>query len=223
MEALAEYTVRRDRWRAERQILERQFNRIGNWRLTLGIAEVALACLVFGPHWLTPWILAIPAVAFIVLVVVHQRILRRRTRAGRAMAHYERGLARLEDRWPGNGNQGERFRDTGHVYADDLDVFGKGSLFELLATTRTAAGDKKLADWLLRPASRDEALARQAAVRELSTCLELHQDLALLGDDVRAEVHIDAIDTWASSGAVPFSAPLRALLPLLAVTGVVAL
>ena len=35
---------------------------------------------------------------------------------------------RLEDRWAGTGEPGERFRDDRHVYANDLDLFGRGSL-----------------------------------------------------------------------------------------------
>jgi hypothetical protein len=35
---------------------------------------------------------------------------------------FKRGLARLEDRWPGTGEPGERFRDDRHVYANDLDL-----------------------------------------------------------------------------------------------------
>ncbi len=52
--------------------------------------------------------------------------------AGRGVSYYERALARVENRWAGSGHQGERFRNANHLYADDLDVFGRGSLFELL-------------------------------------------------------------------------------------------
>ena len=69
--------------------------------------------------------------------------------AARGVAYYERALARVENRWVGGGHQGERFRNPSHLYADDLDVFGRGSLFELLSTSRTAAGERFLAGWLL--------------------------------------------------------------------------
>ena len=78
-----------------------------------------------------------PAAGFLALVVFHERVLRRRQIAERAVRYYERGIARLEDRWAGTGEPGERFRDSKHPYAEDLDLFGKGSLFELLSTART--------------------------------------------------------------------------------------
>ncbi len=223
MDPLQEYAARRDRWRAEQQILQRRFIRIGNWRLTLGIAEVLLAWLAFGAHVVTAWVLLIPAIAFVVLFVWHERIMRRRTLADRAIGYYERGIARLEDRWMGTASQGDQFRNASHVYAEDLDVFGKGSLFELINSARTSAGEERLASWLLSPASREEALSRQEAVRELSTRLDLREDLALLGEDIRAEVHVQALEQWGSAAPVRFAGWLRVLAPLLALSGVATL
>jgi MutS domain V len=218
---LREYVSRRNRWQAERQILERQFIRIGNWRLTLGIAGALLAWLAFGPHLVTAWVLLVLLIAFVALVIWHQRVLRRRTLAERAIAYYERGLARLDDRWIDTGSRGEQFRDASHVYAEDLDVLGKGSLFELIASARTSAGEQTLARWLLSPADREEALSRQEAVRELRARLDLREELALLGDDIRAEVHLEALEKWGLAAPIGFARGLRALALLLALGGVV--
>ena len=61
---------------------------------------------------------------------------------------YERGLGRIEDRWIGTGETGERFRSDDHPYANDLDLFGRGSLFQLLSIARTRPGEERLASWL---------------------------------------------------------------------------
>ena len=66
-------------------------------------------------------------------------------RAARARRLYERGLDRLEGRWAGSGPDGARFL-ADHAYARDLDLFGHGSLFQLLDTARTEAGQDTLAD-----------------------------------------------------------------------------
>ena len=58
-------------------------------------------------------------------------------------------------------------RSRNIVYADDLDLFGRGSLFELISTARTGAGESTLARWLLAPGERAEVVARQQAVEEL--------------------------------------------------------
>ena len=105
--------------------------------------------------------------AFVAVAVRHAFVLNARDRAARAVTFYERGLRRLDDTWPGTGETGERFRSEHHPYADDLDLFGRGSLFELLSSPRTAAGEATLAGWLLTPAApeviRDRAAGRPGA------------------------------------------------------------
>ncbi len=101
-------------------------------RLGLFVAAVGLVIALGKAS--APW-LVIPLVLFVPLAFFHARILNARDRAARAVAFYERGLARLEDRWQGGGNPGERFRNPSHLYAEDLDLFGRGSLFELVSTT----------------------------------------------------------------------------------------
>jgi hypothetical protein len=223
MDPLQEYNSRLVRWRAGQLSLKRLFIRIGNWRLVLGIVAAILAYLVFGPHFLPLTVLLVPFVPFIGLVVWHQRVKRRCTVAERAIRHYERAVARLEDRWMGTGSSGDQFREASHVYADDLDLFGKGGLFELIAAARTAAGEQMLAGWLLSPAPRQDVLLRQDAARELRSRLDLREDLALLGEDVRAEVHVEAVRKWGSAPPVPFPGLLRGLAPLLAIAGVATL
>ena len=81
----------------------------------------------------------------------------------------------------GKGATGDRFRDESHPYSDDLDLFGKGSLFQLLSTARTRPGEEMLASWLLARAPVEELRARQQAIDELRPMLDLREDLAVLG------------------------------------------
>ncbi len=130
------------------------------------------------------WWLALPAVAFAILMHRHDRVIRALAMAQRSILFYERGLGRIEDRWAGMGELGERFRDERHLYAHDLDLFGRGSLFELLSIARTRAGEEQLAEWLAKPASPDEVRARQNAVAELTPALDLREEVASAGVDV---------------------------------------
>jgi hypothetical protein len=81
------------------------------------------------------------------------------------------------------------------LYADDLDVFGKGSLFESLCTARTRSGQETLAQWLLQPASRGEILRRQEAIRELRDNVDLRECLAVFGPQ-RAAIDFDLAAEW---------------------------
>jgi hypothetical protein len=124
----------------------------------LGLAILVAWWLTLGPRGVTPVLLLVPGALFVVAVIVHDAVVRRRHVAERAVAFYDRGLARLEDRWVGGGEMGARFRDDTHPYAADLDLFGRASLFELLCTARTRVGQETLARWLRVPASAREVV-----------------------------------------------------------------
>ncbi len=220
MDPLVEYVRRRDSFRAEQQALEKEFVAVGNWRLAIGLGAAVLAWFVFARRSASPWWLLVLVFAFTGLVVWHQKIIRRRTLAGRGVAYYERSLARLGNAWLGTGLAGERYRDQAHVYAEDLDLFGKGGLFEFIAITRTTAGEDTLAGWLLRPAETEEVLLRQGAVAELRGNLKLREDLALLAEDVCSDVNIESLSRWGLAPPVKFAPILRPLAILLAICGV---
>ena len=185
---------------ADRRAEERRWSRID-----AGLAYARLAVFAVGALLVlaifrglaSPWLLVVPVVAFGILMQRHDRVLRRRTAALRAIAFYQRGIARIEDVWAGTGESGERFRDDHHLYANDLDLFGSGSLFQLLSIAATPAGEETLAGWLKHPAGPDEIRARQAAVTELTPLLDLRESLARAALDVRADVHTGPLLTWA--------------------------
>src|SRR5205823_15101202 len=139
---------------------------------------------------------ALPALLFLVLVQLHERVVRAGHRCRRAAAFYEKGLARLDGDWSGKGESGTRYLSEDHPYAADLDVFGVGSLFERLSTARTRAGEDLLAQWLSGPAALEEVRARQVAVLELRDRLALREDIGLLGADLPAGVDLQGLAAW---------------------------
>jgi hypothetical protein len=168
------------------------------------------------PAWLAPVFLL-----FVVLVNRHDRVIRSRDAAGRAIAFYDRGLARIEDRWIGTGEPGERFRDEEHLYANDLDLFGKGSLFELLSIARTRSGEETLATWLKSPAAPDIIRIRQQAIAEMSPRVDLREKLAIAGSEVRAGVHTEALVAWAAAAPVLHGTWARATASVLTASALV--
>jgi hypothetical protein len=190
--------------------LERRDGRIALCRLATFAALVATGVAALGLHRFDAAWMAAPAAAFLVLLAVHDRALRALARARRAATFHETALARLDEKWAGTGDQGERYASDDHPFARDLDLFGKGSLFELLCTTRTRPGADALARWLLEPAAADEVRSRQRAVAELAPRLDLREDLSVLGEDVRAEVHPERLASWAEA---PRALPAWLLVP----------
>jgi hypothetical protein len=193
-----EYRARRGQRQAAVEALERRHIRVGNLRLATAMVFAALGWFAWNGA-LSPWWMAVPVVVFVALVRHHERVLGERDRFARAAAFYDRGIARLEDRWIGAGATGERFRDPSHPYAEDLDLFGPGGLFELLSACRTRMGEETLARWLLVGAPPEEIRARQEAVEELRPMLDLREDLAVLGAGIEGGVHPDALVRWAEA------------------------
>jgi hypothetical protein len=220
MDPLEEYAARSERWRGLHRLLERKFLRISNLRLIVILTAILLALLAVVRSASLGWFLLIPLGAFIALAVWHERVFREQKFTARALAYYERATARMKNTWAGTGNPGDSFRDEAHIYSEDLDVFGKGSLFELIDSARTAAGEQTLAEWLLEAAGRDEALARQAAVQELRDRLDLREEIALLGEDVRARVNAGALDRWGAAPSRAFAPLARWTALLLAIAGI---
>ncbi|HYG98160.1 MAG TPA: mismatch repair protein [Terriglobales bacterium] len=217
MQALNEYRqCLRDRESRVAQ-LDRLHLRFGNFRLAVAIAAAILACFIFGRHTLSEWWLAAPLAAFAALAFAHSRALRARSRAQRAAMVYANGIARIEDRWAGTGDSGDAFNDPHHVYASDLDLFGHGSVFELLSTARTRMGSATLARWLGEPASTQEVLQRHEALAELSPRLDLREDIAILGEDASVGVHPAELLEWAEAPVAPAQRWLRIAAGVLAV------
>jgi hypothetical protein len=175
---------------------------IAGARLAVFAAALAVGWAAFGAGRVSGWWLLAPAAAFVALAALHDRVLAARARARRAIAFHERALERIAGRFAGTGTAGDAFADPAHPYALDLDLFGRGSLFELLCAARTRPGEERLAAWLLAPAPLGALRARQRAVAALAPRLDLREDLAVLGDDVRAAVDARALAAWGEEPAL---------------------
>jgi hypothetical protein len=202
------------------------YGRIAVIRLIVAVVFLLMAWTSLVERAFSGLWLLVPFGGFVLLAIVHSRIAVAQRRTSRAIAFYEDGLARIEDRWAGRGQVdmvGEMEGDQTHLYSADLDLFGHGSLFDLLSTARTRTGNQTLAGWLLAPANRSEIVGRQQAVEDLRPMLDLREDLATLGAEVVPSIHPDSIVKW---GEAPVSLPNRwprLVAPLLALITIAAI
>ena len=206
----AEYTARIEARTASAALHFERFRRVGFVRLAFIVLLLILAGFVFF-NGVSYWWSLLPVVGFLALGPVQQRITDQRKRCERAAQLYKRGLARLDDHWSGKGATGDRFLDRSHPYAEDLDLFGTGSLFELLSTARTLIGEETLADWLLHAALPEVVRARQSSVVELRPRLDLREDLALLAEGIHTSGDAKALTNWATAPAWNISAGIRVM------------
>jgi MutS domain V len=76
---------------------------------------------------------------------------------------------------------GNQHAPADHLYANDLDIFGKASLFQYINRSTSEMGSSQLADYLQFPAELNLILQRQIAAKELSNKIEWIQDLQAKG------------------------------------------
>jgi hypothetical protein len=190
---------------------------VGGARMRQGLAgavsAIAFGLIVVFGLWAInqqmpwPW-----ALAPIPVVIASARLYRKyrdaRYRLWRLTCFCERAIQRVQGNWAGSGVSGEEFVRADHVYAQDLNVAGEGSLFELLCVAKTSIGRQGLAHYLLDAAAPEETLLRQEAVRELKDRVDLREKVATLGELESAESQWRTFEDWLNSGAFRFAKPL---------------
>jgi hypothetical protein len=216
VEPKAEYEKRLEKYLKVIDEKDRVHLLVGYAKLAVMAVGFLLLWSLFAKHVLTAYWLTAPVVAYGLLTILHGRVLRAKNRANTAAEFYRKGIARIEDRWAGSGQTGERFRDANHVYAEDLDLFGHGCLFELLSTARLPMGENRLASWLCEGSERGAILERQKLIEELCEKLDLREGLAVTGEDLRARLNPESMMEWAEGTSILPRGAWRVAMALLA-------
>jgi hypothetical protein len=195
---IEEYRKRLDVLTGERSRLQRADRFYIGAKLLVGLVTILLAVWLVKYHAAQLAYLLIPVALLMAFFVIHERLLKGLRRNTNLRLMYDAGLARLEDRWAGQGETGERYLqaatgslihpDPGsHPYARDLDLFGGGSVYQLLCTARTRVGQDVLAGWLLGAAQVEEIYQRQEAVQELAPLLDFRERIAIAASATEAK------------------------------------
>jgi MutS domain V len=208
-EVSAVYSARLVSQRAKQEAAERQHKQLGYLKLAVVALSVAVFVLGLEARVASAFWLIVPLAALAFLEKVHERALRSLKKCARVIAFYERGTARMEDRWMGTGEAGADFLEPQHPYSRDLDLFGTGSLFELLCTARTSPGKNILAEWLLGAAAVPEIESRQQAIRELAPRLDFREEIAVSGEDIGSRARTEALIAWAEAPPLLHPKPVQ--------------
>lgn len=173
-------------------ILEGRSRNVGAARLVVAAAAIAVVGgIVWAGLGVLGWAaLGLLAMSFVALVIFHARVHDAAERARAGLHFHARGIARLNCDWAALSIASTRFRGPDHPFTADLDVFGRASLMQLIDATETRIGEEKLAGLLSlegRGAWPDDALARQAAARDLATRFAFREQLATAGAVLKEE------------------------------------
>jgi hypothetical protein len=94
-------------------------------------------------------------------------------------------------------NDGSNFSPALHDYANDLDLFGKASIFQWANRCSSEQGQKQFANNLLLPLTIQEIEERQAAIKELTQLIEWRQQLQSFSEQTVITTHTEEkINRW---------------------------
>jgi DNA mismatch repair ATPase MutS len=118
---------------------------------------------------------------------------------------------------------GAEFKPEHHEYANDLDIFGRASLYQYFNRCTSEQGKKLFAKWLLSPVSNEIILQRQTAIKELEPQIEWRQQLQSYGLEKPITESIEnKINSWLQEPFQFINKPLwhvlRFLLPAISCT-----
>lgn len=152
--------------------IKQRYERISVFRLIAFLIGIAGALVViFADQW-WGWIPAgAGGLIFIFLVFYHSEVQLHLNTLERLLQVYRRYQQRLQGEWNSFSDTGIEFREKENTVADDLDIFGENSLYQLLCTAHTPYGRQRLAE-VLQPNNIEkhveQIIERQQAVAELA-------------------------------------------------------
>lgn len=118
--------------------------------------------------------LVVTGLLFFIVALMHGRIMVKKENLEVVVEFNEKGLKRLNGEYREFKDKGNELLEEGHPFAEDLDIFGQNSLFQMINTTRTLSGRRKLGEIisLKKLPTKNQILEKQQAIKELGDKIE---------------------------------------------------
>ncbi len=184
-------------WQQELKRLDVRYNLISWSRALAFLAGVGLTWWLFRVAPIPALFAGAAAlVAFMYLLKIHSELARQREDLKRKLDLLLEEEEVLAWNWL-HREAGDSWIDPDHEFSFDLDLFGRGSLFQYLHRHGTLIGGKRLAEWLRFPSLNvGDILDRQQAVKELAAMPEWQIQFQSLGEG--AQLRRESSDTLLS-------------------------
>jgi DNA mismatch repair ATPase MutS len=163
--------------------LDQRINLISNVRLVVAGAFIAILYFGFANYSLL-YLLPIVVLIFVVLVRNHSRLFNERAHVKNLVNINKAEQESLSGNYK-SFDAGSKFLDTRHPYSYDLDIFGDGSLFQIINRCNTIIGKQKLASHLTSILnSKDDIIRKQEGIKELSDRVDFRQHYQAAGMEI---------------------------------------
>lgn len=221
------YENRQAQFKKEASAAKSQYTTLSWARVILFVASiVGIVILVDDKNGEAAGIVLIFAIiAYLTLLKTHAK-LRYKLKTASAMEQINSGeIKRLNSDYHGF-NEGKKYYKATHPYHEDLDVFGKHSVFQLINRTSTYIGEKILAKWLGESADSNEIICRQESVKELTPEIDFRHQFQAYGmvEDSTEIDHQPMLDWLKEDSTVKnslFYKVVLAIMPLATVSTIV--
>lgn len=191
---------------AQLQALNKTRSTIGWLRLAVIIILITTIYVTYsGTNWLVLGAEALAAiVCFLILVNKDANYKEAQLNTKRLLAINEDEINVLNYNFY-NRETGQEFEPAQHTYAQDLDIFGKASIYQYLNRCTAQQSKELLATMLLKPLKKADIEARQQAVKELQTKTKWRQQMQSHGMAQPLTLQTqERINTWMQN-ATPYT------------------
>ncbi|WP_342590153.1 MutS-related protein [Clostridium muellerianum] len=128
-------------------------------------------------------------ILFVFIVTLHRKVKKNKNYAVVISKINDNSAKRFNGKWKEFSDSGKEFIDDNHNYSSDLDIFGKGSLFQWINTSNTYFGREKLKASLSSCSKNiGKIRKRQEAIRELSKKLKWRQKFEAEGKVIHEKI-----------------------------------
>ena len=197
---------------------DRRFVKI---RTGLGLGTILLLVLCIGEPEKVAWSwLLVPISIFLGVLPFDRRCMSRLERLRLMRRFHESRLERLQRVFSAELADGSEFASELHSWTGDLDVFGQGSLFQMLNECRTAPGRRQLAEWMREVPAADQVRLRQTRAEGLKGAIGLRESLACIPEASNWEAAESVLRDWVREPARPISIGILSWSVILGITAI---
>lgn len=216
-----------EKYSAQLKTVKQQINLISNIRLAVALIAIAASVYAYriDPYFFFSVVVS-GIVGFFLLVFYHETLHQRKCSTENVLNVLHRNLSRLSGNWTDYSDTGNDFVNDEHPFCTDLDMFGKGSLFQWLSSSHTFYGRKQLAsDILQTPSTTGQVVQQQGAVTDCAKHFNFRLLFEAAALDIKVQSDQEPLLKWAESGvsrwasmapwlfyAEPFVAALSAII-----------
>lgn len=151
-------------------------------------------------------------VLFLFLITYHNNIFERKKRFDMLVKINEKGIKRLNGEFKEFEDDGTEYLDNDHSFVNDLDIFGKNSVFQYINSTVTKGGREALVKLLKREKTLDknEIMHNQKSIKELGLKAKWRQQIIVEGTLEKSnDIDIKSLIQWSKKNSDSSSSPLR--------------